>query len=77
MITKLINIGSYGIFVWLSFSITIIVCYGFYYKTKKTLKKYEKEFAAELNKLTHSEKQVVLAKSKISSQILVSQKKTV
>ena len=77
MINNFINIGSYGIFVWLSFSITIIVCYGFYYRTKKTLKKYEEEFATELNKLTDSEKQVVLAKSKIASEILVSQKKTV
>ena len=77
MITKFILMNGYGLYVWLSFCIVFISGAVVYYKTKKTLKKYEEEFATELNKLTDSEKQVVLAKSKIASEILVSQKKTV
>ena len=56
MIQNLISMNSYGIFVWLSFSITILTCALFYYKTYVTLKKYEKNFANELNKLSASEK---------------------
>jgi len=56
MIQNLISMNSYGIFVWLSFSITILTCVLFYYKTYVTLKKYEKNFANELNKLSASEK---------------------
>ena len=77
MILNLITMNGYGLYVWLSFSVVFISCVIVYFKTKKTLKKYEEEFATELNKLTDSEKQVVLAKSKIASEILVSQKKTV
>ena len=42
------NMNGYGIFVWLSFSITFVACAIIYYKTYKTLKKYEKDFAQEL-----------------------------
>ena len=76
MIEHFLNISNYGAFVWLSFFITLIVCSGLYLRTKKTLIKYEKEFALELNKLINSEKKAVLKKSKIASQILISQKKT-
>ena len=45
-------------------------------KTKKTLRKYESEFAAELEKLSNEEKQAVIEKSKIATQVLASQNKT-
>ena len=61
MIQNLISMNGYGIFVWLSFSITIIFCTLFYYKTYKTLKKYEKNFATEINRLSASEKKLILS----------------
>ena len=50
MISNLIYMEGYGLFVWLSFGIVIISCFLVYIKTKKTLRKYEKEFLAELQK---------------------------
>ena len=72
-----INMNGYGIFVWLSFSITFIACAIIYYKTYKTLKKYEKDFAQELEKLSESEKNLVLKKSKIASIVLTSYNKSI
>jgi heme exporter protein CcmD len=69
--------SGYGIFVWMSFFITFLVCAINYYKTYKTLKKYEKEFARELNKLSESEKKLVLEKSKVASQVLASYNKSI
>ena len=48
-----------------------------YYKTYKTLKKYEKDFAKELNELSESERKLVLEKSKIASQVLASYNKSI
>ena len=44
---------------WLSFLITIIACALIYYKTYKTLKKYEKEFAQELSQLSEKAKRSI------------------
>ena len=44
--------------------------------TKKTLKKYEKEFLAELEKLSKEERQNVLEKSRVANQILAASSKT-
>ena len=77
MITNLITMNGYGLFVWLSFGVTITACLIFYLKTRKTLKKYETEFAAELNNLSSKEKEFALQKSKIANQVLVSQNKTI
>ncbi len=76
MITNLITMNGYGLFVWLSFGITITTCLIFYLKTRKTGKKYETEFAAELNNLSSKEKEFALQKSKIANQVLVSQNKS-
>jgi hypothetical protein len=65
-----------GIYVWMSFSITLALCYFVYFKTRKTLNKYETEYAKELGKLSRNEKQAFLKKSRIANQILVSSKKT-
>ena len=77
MMLNLITMNGYGLFVWLSFAITILVCALFYYKTFKTLKKYEKAFAKEINQLSASQKKLVLAKSKIATQVLASYNKSI
>ena len=48
MTQNFISMNGYGLFVWLSFAITFLACAIIYYKTYKTLKKYEKDFAKEL-----------------------------
>ena len=48
MINNLFLMNGYGIFVWSSFVLTFLACAIVYYKTRKTLKKYEKEFAKEI-----------------------------
>ena len=64
-------------FVWLSFAITFLACGMLYYKTYKTLKKYEKDFAKELDQLSESERKLVLEKSKVASQVLASYNKSI
>ena len=66
MIQNFILMNGYGIFVWLSFAITFLACAIIYYKTYKTLKKYEKDFAKELSSTFRSERKLVLEKSKSS-----------
>ena len=73
----LVAMNGYGLYVWLSFAITIFVCAIFYYKTYKTLKKYEKEFAKELDQLSETERKTVLSKSKVASQFLASYNKSI
>jgi len=70
MTSNFITMNGYGLFVWLSFSITFVTCLAVYFKTKKTLKKYEREFLAELQTLTLEEKNKVLEDSKVAQQIL-------
>ena len=77
MIQSFITMNGYGLFVWLSFAVTFLACAMIYYKTYKTLKKYEKDFAKELNELSESERKLVLEKSKIASQVLASYNKTI
>ena len=77
MIQNFITMNGYGLFVWLSFAVTFLACAMIYYKTYKTLKKYEKDFAKELNELSESERKLVLEKSKIASQVLASYNKSI
>ena len=77
MINNFINMNGYGIFVWSSFIITFLVCGIFYYRTRKTLKKYEKEFAKEIEELSAQQQKAVLKNSKIASKILSSYNKTI
>ncbi len=77
MIKDLIFMNGYGLFVWASFVITFFICGVVYFKTRKTLKKYEKEFATELAELSAEQKKIVIENSKIASKILSSYKKTV
>ena len=77
MIQNFITMNGYGLFVWLSFVITILTCAIVYYKTYKTLKKYEKEFAKELNSLSASQRRLVLENSKVATQVLASYNKSI
>ena len=77
MIQKLIFMNGYGVFVWSSFVITFIVCAVAYFKTLKTLKKYEKEFAKEIEDLSIEKRKRVLENSKIASQVLSSFNKSI
>ena len=54
-----------------------IVCFVFYIKTLKTLKKYEKEFAEDMNKLSTEKREKILINSKIASKILSAYNKTI
>ena len=77
MIGNFISMNGYGLFVWLSFAITFSTCAIIYYKTYKTMKKYEKEFAKELSQLSEAERKLVLEKSKVASQFLASYNKSI
>ena len=77
MINNLITMNGYGVFVWSSFVITFLICGLVYYKTRKTLKKYEKEFAKEIEELSAEQKKIVLEKSKVASKVLSSYNKTI
>ena len=77
MIQNFISMNGYGLFVWLSFAVTFLACAMIYYKTYKTLKKYEKDFAKELDQLSESERKLVLEKSKVASQVLASYNKSI
>ena len=76
MIQNFISMNGYGFFVWLYFAITFLACGMLYYKTYKTLKKYEKDFAKELDQLSEAERKLVLEKSKVASQFLASYNKS-
>ena len=69
--------NGYGLFVWSSFAITFFACAFVYYKTQKTLRKYEKEFAKEINELSAEKRKLVIENSKIASQVLSSYSKTI
>ncbi len=74
---NLVSMNGYGIFVWSSFLLTFLVCAVVYYKTLKTLKKYEKEFAKEVEKLSVEQKKTVLETSKVASKVFSSYNKTI
>ena len=76
MITEFISMNGHGLYVWVSFGVVFISCAIIYYKTKKTLKKYEKEFLAELESLSVADKNKTLKTSKVAQQILATNSKT-
>ena len=77
MTQNFIFMNGYGLYVWLSFAITFLACALVYYKTYKTLKKYENNFAKELNRLSEAERKLVLEKSKVATQVLASYNKSI
>ena len=77
MIQNFLSMNGYGLFVWASFSITFISCVIVFYRTQKTLKKYEREFAKEINELSAEKRKSLVENSKIASQVLSSHSKTI
>tara|TARA_B100000242_G_scaffold266029_1_gene214575 strand:- start:10 stop:243 length:234 start_codon:yes stop_codon:yes gene_type:complete len=77
MINNLILMNGHGIFVWSSFLLTFLVCAIVYFRTLKTLKKYEKEFAKEIEELSTEQKKIVLESSKVASKVFSSYNKTI
>ena len=75
MTSNFITMNGYGLYVWLSFSVVFISCAFVYFKTKKTLKKYEQEFLVELQALTSEEKNKALKNSKVAQHILATSSK--
>ena len=74
MFFKILSMNGYGIYVWSSFITTFVICLYFYLKTKKTLKKLEKDFIKEAESLSKLELEN-LKKQKIAREILVSHSK--
>ena len=77
MIQNFILMNGFGLFVWSSFAITLLACISLYYRTLKTLRKNEKDFAQEIQELSKEKKQIVLKKSKIASQVFASYNKII
>ena len=67
--------SGYGIYVWLSFLLTFLVCLFLFLKTRKTLKKLEEDFIKETQNLSQ-EKLEDLKKQKVAREILVSHSRT-
>ena len=74
MILEILSMNGYGVYVWSSFITTFVICLYFYLKTKKTLKKLEKDFIKEAESLSKLELEN-LKKQKIAREILVSHSK--
>ena len=71
---EILLMNGYGVYVWSSFIFTFVVCLYFYLKTKKTLKKLEKNFIKETETLSKIEFEN-LKKQKVVREILVSHSK--
>ena len=63
--------NGYGIYVWSSFAFTFLVCLFLYIRTKKTLKKLEKDFIKEAQNLPEEQFEDI-RKQKIAKEILIS-----
>ena len=62
---------EYGVYVWSSFGFTFLVCLFLYIRTKKTLKKLEKDFIKEAQNLPEEQLEDI-RKQKIAKEILIS-----
>ena len=71
---EILFMNGYGVYVWPSFIFTFVICLYFYLKTKKTLKKLEKDFIKEAESLSKLELEN-LKKQKVVREILVSHSK--
>jgi|TARA_B100000401_G_scaffold425982_1_gene356136 heme exporter protein D len=71
MIYEIFSMGGHGIYVWSSFSFTFLICLFLYLRTKKTLKKLEKDFIKEAENLPEKQFEDI-KKQKIAKEILIS-----
>tara|TARA_B100001250_G_scaffold412724_1_gene444707 strand:+ start:1673 stop:1900 length:228 start_codon:yes stop_codon:yes gene_type:complete len=67
--------NGYGVYVWSSFLFTFLVCLFLFLRTKKTLKKLEKDFIKEAQSLS-DEQLVDLKRQKVAKEILISHSRT-
>jgi len=67
--------NGYGIYVWASFLFTFLVCLFLFLKTKKTLRKLEKDFVEEAHNLSDEQLQD-LKRQKVAKEILISHSRT-
>ena len=63
--------NGFGVYVWSAFAFTFIVCLFLYIRTRKTLKKLEKDFIKEANNLSEEQFEDI-KKQKIAKEILIS-----
>ncbi len=63
--------NGFGIYVWSAFVFTFLVCLFLYVRTRKTLKKLEKNFIKEANNLSEEQFEDI-KKQKITKEILIS-----
>ena len=63
--------NGYGVYVWSSFIFTFFICLFLYLRTKKTLKKLEKDFVQEAINLPEKQFEDI-KKQKIVKEILIS-----
>ena len=63
--------SGHGIYVWSSFGFTFLICLFLYLRTKKTLKKLEKNFIKEAENLPEKQFEDI-KKQKIAKEILIS-----
>ena len=63
--------NGFGTYVWSAFAFTFIVCLFLYIRTRKTLKKLEKDFIKEANNLSEEQFEGI-KKQKIAKEILIS-----
>jgi len=63
--------NGYGIYVWSSFLFTFLVCLFLFLKTKRTLKKLEKDFIKEVQSLSDEQLEDI-KKQKVAKEILIS-----
>ena len=75
MSTNIFLMNGYGLYVWSAFVFSLIACLILFFKTRKSLKKVEKEYKLEVEKLS-KEQVETLVEGKISKEILASQFKT-
>ena len=69
------SMGGYGLYVWSAFFFTFLVCLVLFLKTRKTLKKLEKDFVQETENLSQQQLED-LKKQRIAKEILVSHSRT-
>tara|TARA_Y100000817_G_scaffold209740_1_gene164552 strand:- start:437 stop:664 length:228 start_codon:yes stop_codon:yes gene_type:complete len=66
--------NGHGIYVWSAFLTTFLACLYVFLKTRKTLKKLEKDFVKETENFSQEQLEV-LKKQKIAKEILISNSK--
>ena len=71
----IILMNGYGIYVWASFLLTFLVCLFLFLKTRKTLKKLERDFIKEAQSLSQQQLKD-LKNQKVAKEILVSHSRT-